>query len=77
MKTILHVNQHVIARNRKNGTNDPPLIVRNYKGSKPAHEVVIHGPSKLVSRPHNPLSCGARCWVETEAPVEILEGETA
>lgn len=77
MKTILHVNQQVIARNRKTGSNDPPLIVRNYKGSKPAHEVEILGPSRLVNRPHKPLSCGARVWIETEAPVRILEGESA
>lgn len=73
MKTILHVNQHVIARNRKHGTNDPPLIVRNYKGAKPAHEVEILGPSRLVNRPHDPLPCGARVWIETEAPVRILD----
>lgn len=71
-KTILHVNQQVIARNRKTGSNDPPLIVRDYKGSTPAHEVEIAGPSKLVNRPHDPLSCGARVWIETFAPVRIL-----
>lgn len=73
MKTILHVNQHVIKRNAKENRNDPPLIVRNYKGSKPAHQVEILGPSRLVNRPHEPLSCGARVWIETEAPVRILD----
>lgn len=69
MKTIIHVNQAVIARNRKTGSNDPPLIVRTYRGSEPAHEVEICGPSRVVNRPHNPLPCGARVWVETTAPV--------
>jgi hypothetical protein len=72
-KTILHVNQAVIQRNRKEGRNDPPLIVRDYTGSRPAHEVEILGPSKLVNRPHDPLSCGARVWIETRAPVRIIE----
>lgn len=72
-KTILHVNQRVIVNNRRHGTNDPPLIVRDYKGSRPAHEVEILGPSRLVNRPHDPLPCGARVWIETHAPVRIIE----
>lgn len=75
MKTILHVNQAVIKRNRDNGSNDPPLIVRNYKGSRPAHEVEILGPSRLMNRPHDPLPCGARVWLETHAEVNIVEQE--
>jgi hypothetical protein len=70
-KTILHVNQAVIAKNRKEGTNLPPLIVRDYRGSKPAHEAEILGPSKLVYRPHDPLDCGARLWLETRSPVMV------
>lgn len=69
MKTIIHVNQQVIARNRKTGSNEPPLIARNYKGVKHAHSIEILGPSKLVNRPHDPLSCGARVWIETTSPV--------
>jgi hypothetical protein len=72
MKTILHVKQAVIRRNVREGRNDPPLIVRNYKGSVLAHEVEIQGPSRLVNSPDKPLSCGARVWIETEAPVSII-----
>ena len=72
MKTIIHVNQRVIARNRKFNTNEPPLIVRTYKGTKLAHEVVIHGPSKVINSPHKPLPCGARVWIETTAPVGFV-----
>jgi hypothetical protein len=68
-KTIIHVNQAVIARNRKTGANEPPLIARDYKGSTPAHNIEIQGPSVLVNRPHKPLSCGARVWIETQAKV--------
>lgn len=69
MKTIIHVNQQIIARNRKEGRNDPPLIARNYKGSTPAHSIEIRGPSRVVNRPHDPLPCGARVWIETQAEV--------
>ncbi len=67
MKSIIHVNHHVIARNRKTGSNDPPLILRTYKGSIPAHEIEILGPSKIINSPHKPLPCGARVWIETES----------
>lgn len=69
-KTIIHVCQQTIAKNRKTGSNDPPLIVRTYKGAKRFHTVQIDGPSEIKHSPHNPLSCGARVWVETISPVE-------
>jgi hypothetical protein len=71
MKTIIHVNQHVIKRNVKNGTDDPVITVKNYKSNTYAREVAIHGPAKVVYSPDKPLSCGARVWIETEAEVEI------
>ena len=69
MRTIIHVNQAVIVQNRKTGENNPPLIARNYKGSTPCHEIEICGPSKVVNRPHKPLPCGARVWIETDGKV--------
>lgn len=71
MKTIVHVNQHVIRSNLKNDANDPVLTVKTYKDNVYAHEVEIHGPSKVVYSPDKPLSCGARVWIETESHVEI------
>ena len=72
MKTIVHVNKHVITKNRKTGSNDPPLTVKTYKSQTAAHEVEIRGTIKVVHRPHKPLSCGARVWIETTDPVTIL-----
>jgi hypothetical protein len=43
--------------------------VKTYKKNTYCHEVYIHGPSKVVYSPHQPLSCGAHVWVETEAEV--------
>ena len=71
MKTIIHVNQHVIKANAKLGTNDPVLTVKTYKSNVYAHEVQIHGPSRVVYRAESPLSCGAKVWIETEAEVTL------
>jgi hypothetical protein len=71
MKTLIHVNQHVIKANAKNGTNDPVLTVKTYKSNTYAHEVEINGKSKIVYSGDKPLSCGARVWIETEAEVIV------
>lgn len=72
MKTIIHVNQHVIKANKKNGVCNPVLTVKNYKTTTYAHEVSIDGPSKLVYSPEKPLSCGAHVWIETQANVNTV-----
>jgi hypothetical protein len=71
MKTIIHVNQHIIKKNRKEGTAEPVLTVKTYKTNTYASSVTVHGPSTIVYQPDKPLSCGAHVWVETESPVEI------
>ena len=71
MKTIIHVNQHVIRANTKNGTNDPVLTVKDYKSNRYAHSVNINGASRIVYNPDKPLSCGAKVWIETQAEVEV------
>ena len=76
MKTIVHVNQHVIKKNTKQNTNDPCLTVKTYKSNQYANEVIIRDENarevaRIVYRPHKPLSCGARCWIETSLEVEL------
>lgn len=76
MKTIVHVNQHQIKANRKDGTNDPVLTVKTYKDNRYAHEAIIRDKdgvevARVVYRPDNPLSCGAHVWIETQNTVEI------
>lgn len=76
MKTIVHVNQHVVRANTKAHANDPCLTVKTYKSNIYAHEVVITGPCRVVYRPDAPLSCGARVWIETEhAVIPMVNGE--
>ena len=70
MKRI-HVNMHKVRANKKHGTNEPVLTIKEVRTNTYCHEVDILGPSKLVYRPNKPLSCGARVWIETTAAVRI------
>jgi hypothetical protein len=67
----IHVNQHVIRRNRRQQADEPPLRVKTSRANLPAHEIEIEGPSRLVYSPDRPLSCGARVWIETSAPIIV------
>ena len=75
MKTIIHVNQHVIRKNTKLGTKDPVLTCKTYKSNdytnsaKILHDGVVV--AEIVYRPDEPLSCGARVWIETQCEVVI------
>lgn len=69
MKTVVHVNQHVIRDNVKTGQRKPVLTVKNYKSNTYAHEVEIKSPCRVVYSPDKPLSCGARVWIETQGEV--------
>lgn len=76
MKTIIHVNQHIIKANRKSGEQNPPLTVKTYKSNDNAREAAIldeggNVVAKVVYRPENPLSCGAHVWIETENQVVL------
>ena len=73
MKARVHVNRHVIDRNRKEGRNDPPFRVKTSKGNEEAMEVEFFGPARLVYRPDKPLSCGAVAWIETDTTyIDVL-----
>jgi hypothetical protein len=69
MKTRIHVNQHNIKANAKDGGNRPVLTVKTYHGNVKTNSVGILGPSLVVYSPNKPLSCGARVWIETFAQV--------
>jgi hypothetical protein len=80
-KTILHINQHVIKRNAKEGTRDPVITVKSGRTNRYAHEAIIRDRegnevARVVYSPDKPLSCGARVWITTENPVELV-GESS
>lgn len=70
MKRIIHVNQHMIKANRKDGGDRPVLTCKTYKDTEYGHEAVIIAGGveigRFVYRPNRPLSCGAHVWFETE-----------
>ena len=74
----LHVNTHIIKRNLKHGENEPPVAARVYPRQRKTaarveygYEVRWTGESRMIYDPEYPLECGARLWVETEAPIEM------
>ena len=78
MKTIIHVNQHIIKSNRKKAEAEPVLTCKTYKSNEYAHEAIIRDAdgnevARVVYRPDKPLSCGAHVWIETQLAVEIIK----
>ena len=72
MKKIVHVNQHIIKENRKNGTRKPPLTCKTSKDNIYAKDIIIDGPCRIRYSPDKPLSCGAHVWIETESEVTFI-----
>ena len=73
-KKYIHVNQHKIRANKKHGTDEPVITIKEGRKNTYCHEVKINGDSVVryggIDKPI--LSCGARVVIETEADVEIL-----
>ena len=72
-KKYIHVNQHKIRANKKHGTNEPVITVKEGRKNTYGHSVEIHGPSKMFYGGNDKpiLPCGARVVIETEAEVTI------
>ena len=80
MKQIIHVNQHKIRANTKNGTDQPVLTCKTYKSNTYAHEAIIYGQdgleaARVIYSPNKPLSCGAKVWIQTDNKVATLDYE--
>lgn len=72
MKKLIHVNQHVIKKNRTTGERQPVLSVKTYKSNTYASEVEGNGIFRVVYRPDKPLPCGAHVWIECEGDVVVV-----
>ena len=68
---IIHINRHIIQYNAKHGVNLPVCRIQEGKVTKYGRTVEIKGPSKMVYDPYNPLKCGAKLWIETNADLNI------
>ena len=73
MKKYIHVNQHKIRANKKYGTDDPVITIKEGRKNTYCHSVEILGPSKVYyGRNEKPiLPCGARVVIETESELVI------
>ncbi|MEB3831401.1 DNA-binding protein [Phormidium sp. CCY1219] len=70
--TYIHVNQHKIRQNNKQEEKEPVISVKRGSSNEYGFEVKISGSSEVVYRPDKPLPCGAKVWIETLSPVELL-----
>lgn len=78
MKTVIHVNQHIIRSNKTRGENLPPITVKTYKSNEYTDRVEILGDDDEVIatvcyRPEDPLACGATVWIETRNKVIVRQ----
>ena len=72
-KKYIHVNQHRIRANKKNGTNDPVITIKEGRKNTYCNSVEILGASTIRYGGNDKpiLSCGARVVIETESEVSI------
>jgi hypothetical protein len=76
MKKRIHINQHNIRHNNKNPNDPRPVVTcKTYKKNYLGYEVKILGESTVNYSPLFPLPCGAKVWIETDAPVEVITAE--
>ena len=67
----IHINQHIIKRNAKTGERNPVVTVKTYKSNTKCNQVKFTD-GIIKYSPDKPLSCGAKVWIETFEPVEII-----
>ena len=63
------INKHIIAKNARHGTKEPPISIRKTKSGKAKYvqSVKISGPCELIYSPDKPiLKCGARLVLITK-----------
>jgi hypothetical protein len=74
----IHINRHTMTRNWKENTFKEAIGVEYHEGGKKkkayAHDVLVAGPTRIIQS-QKPLSCGAKCWIETYAKVELATWE--
>lgn len=70
-KTIVHVNSHLIKKNKKHQQKQPVITAKKGKTNQYGHEVEILGGCRIVYRPDSP-KYGATVWIETLYDVKII-----
>ena len=72
----IHVNQHVIRKNKQNNETNNPISVKVGKKNYKVRKVHIYDDlgnrvASIVYSPNKPLTCGATVWVETTQRVSL------
>ena len=75
MKSLVHVNQHIIKSNHKNNENKPVITIKQGGKTLYAWGVDFKGSSKLEYHESDPLSCGARVWISTNDDIILLDSD--
>lgn len=79
MITRIHVNRNRIGSNAKHGTEMPVIAVKKGSSNRYGNQVDILDTNgdvvaSIIYSPQNPLSCGAKVWIQTKNPV-VIYGE--
>ena len=61
--------------NARDGGNRPVYTIKQGGRTRYARSVRILGPSELIYDGRQ-LKCGARAWIETDAPLELVDEMT-
>jgi len=71
MKTFIHINQHVIKKNKLTGERNPVITCKNKSNSYHDRLDLVDSDGKIIASvvysPDKPLKCGAVCWIETDS----------
>lgn len=65
---IVTISRGVIDSNRKHHRYDPPISVRKTRSGPVVYRtnvLTLDAGARIVYSPDEPLSCGARLWIET------------
>jgi len=71
--TRIHVNQAKLRSNAKLpvSKHEPVITAKGSGRNRYGFSVKIAGPSYVVYSPEDPLSCGAKLWIETDSKVIV------
>lgn len=67
MSWFININKHVIAKNAKTGSDEPPVRISKGKTGRPqyCHAASIPAGSAIIYSAHEPiLKCGARLVIQ-------------
>ena len=64
MKATVYINRHRVAANKKNGTDDPCIAVKTYRGVRYTKRLELPDGWVLRQDFANPICSGATIWLE-------------